>query len=135
MPRFNLRFGVAPLDPDAAYRTPGPDLDLASELCFKHRRKVAKDNTVKYNWRTLQLLPTPDRPSYARVRVEVQERLDGTLVVCYQGREIPTQEAPPRLTALQALGREFIPSDSLPGSGHFNLQQRSQGLKTSKGRP
>ena len=135
LPRFNLRFGVASLEPNSAYRPAGPGLDLAGVLCFKHRRKVAKDNTVKYNWRTLQLLPTPDRPSYAGVRVEVQERLDGTLVVCYQGREILTQEAPPRLTALRALGREFIPSDSLPGSGHFNLQQRSPGLKPRRGAP
>ena len=32
----------------------------------KHTRKVARDNTVKYNWRTLQLLPSTERPSYAR---------------------------------------------------------------------
>ena len=50
-----------------------------------------------------QRLPTPDRPSYAgiRVEVEVEERMDGSLVVCYQGRDIPTQKAPPSLTAPQ----------------------------------
>ena len=48
-----------------------------------------------------QLLPTPDRPRYAGIRVEVEERMDGSLVVCYQGRDIPTQEAPPSLTAPQ----------------------------------
>jgi hypothetical protein len=61
---------------------------------FKHRRKVAKDNTVKYNWRTLQLLPGSERRSYAGVVVEVREHLDGTLSVVYQGRVIPTREAP-----------------------------------------
>ena len=77
------------------------DLNLPSVLSYKYHRKVAKDNTVKYRWRTLQLLPTPDQPSYAGIRVEAEERMDSSLVVCYQGRDIPTQEAPPSLTAPQ----------------------------------
>ena len=36
-------------------------MSLDQILCFKHRRKVARDNTVKYNWRTLQLLPGKER--------------------------------------------------------------------------
>ena len=132
LPRFNQRFGVAPPEPTNAYRPINEDLDLGSVFSFKYTRRVARDNTVKYNWRTLQLLPTPDRPSYAGTRVEVQERLDGSLVVCYQGRVIPTQEAPPRLTALRALGRESV-RPVLPGSGHLVPQQRSQGLKPRRG--
>jgi transposase len=96
LPRFNKRFGVSPAQTISAYRPLDPELDLAAILCFKHRRKVARDNTVKYDWHTLQLLPGTEHPSYAGVRVEVQERLDGHLVVCYQGRVIPTREAPPR---------------------------------------
>ena len=76
---------------------------LGRILCVKHRRKVARDNTVKYNWCTLQLLPSMERPSYAGVQVEVQERLDGNLVVRYQDRTIPTQEAPPRPGVLRTL--------------------------------
>ena len=38
-------------------------MSLDQILCFKHRRKVARDNTVKYNWRTLQLLPGKERPA------------------------------------------------------------------------
>lgn len=106
LPRFNERFGVPPAQPGCAYRPVDPDLDLAGVLCFKHRRKVAKDNTVKYDWRTLQLLPGPERPSYVQARVEVQERLDGSLVVCYQGRGIPTQEAPPRPAVLRSRNRD-----------------------------
>jgi ribosome-binding protein aMBF1 (putative translation factor) len=70
--------------------------DLADVLCFKHRRKVARDNTVKYHWRTLQLLPGSEPKSYAGKSVEVWERLDGELSVLYEGEEIVTQEAPPR---------------------------------------
>ena len=60
--RFNKRFGVPPAQSTNAYRSPDPDLNLAGILCFKHSRKVARDNTVKYNWHTLQLLPRANGP-------------------------------------------------------------------------
>lgn len=108
LPRFNEQFGVPPQQPDIAYRPVGPDMFLGPILCFKHRRKVARDNTVKYNWRTLQLLPSMERPSYAGVQVEVQERLDGHLVVRYRNRTIPTQEAPPRPGVLRTLNGAHV---------------------------
>ena len=64
-------------------------------LCFRHSRRVARDNTVKYRWRTLQLLPGILRPSYAGSPVEVIEMLDGQLVVEHHGHIISSQEARP----------------------------------------
>ena len=64
-------------------------------LCFKHRRKVAKGNTVKFKPRTLQLLPTPERPSYARATLEVPKGLNGRLSVRYEERIIAAQDALP----------------------------------------
>ena len=98
-----------------------PGLELDGILCFKHRRKVAKDNTVKYNWRTLQLLPGTKRPSYAGVYVEVQKRLDGQLVLRYQDRNIPTQEAPPRPGVLRKLNGHG-------GNGRVNLNDQFRQL-------
>ena len=94
--RFNTRFGVVAQHPEVAYRPLEPDACLDSVLCFRHSRKVARDNTVKYRWRTLQLLPGMERPSYAGTVVEVLEGLDCQLAVRYQGEIIPSQEAPPR---------------------------------------
>ena len=68
---------------------------LEQVLCFKHRRKVARDNTVRFQLRTLQLLPGPERPSYAGAAVEVLESLDGRLSVRHEGGIVPAQEAPP----------------------------------------
>ena len=62
-------------------------------LGFKYQRTVARDNTVKLGEHTLQL---SDRYSYARARVELQERLDGSLVVLYQAMVIG---APPHPVA------------------------------------
>jgi transposase len=96
LPRFNERFRVPPIQAGPAYRPLEGSLELGAILCFKHSRKIARDNTVKYRWHTLQLTPGEERKSYAGVRAEIQEGLDGKLTVSYQGRVIPTQEAPPR---------------------------------------
>ena len=96
LPRFNEKFGVQAERDCPAYRSLEQSVSLHGILCFKHRRKVSRDNTVKYNRRTLQLLPDGTRPTYAGVQVEVQEDLDGRLLVQYQGQTIPSQEAPPR---------------------------------------
>ena len=85
LPRFNRRFQVPPQYPEPAFRPLNPKLCLDHILCFKHRRKVAKDNTVRYQLHTLQLLPGPERPSYAGAAVEVLEGLDGQLLVRHEG--------------------------------------------------
>jgi hypothetical protein len=100
LPGFNHRFGVPPVQSGEAYRP--VDADLASILCFKYYCKVARDNTVKYQWHTLQLLPGSDRRSYTGVQAELQIRLDGNMVVLYDGQVIPSREAPPRAEVLRS---------------------------------
>ncbi len=98
LPRFNDRFGVPAQQPDSAYRPLDSDTDLAGVLCFKEQRRVARDNTVQYKNKTLQLFPGTERTSYAGSRVEVQERLDGRILVkC--GDEVLTPEQAPPLAA------------------------------------
>ena len=80
--RFNARFGVPAQHPEATYRPVGSGVCLDTVLCFRHSRRVARDNTVKYRWRTLQLLPGMELPSYTGTVVDV---LDGQLAVRYQG--------------------------------------------------
>ncbi len=62
LPRFNQRFGVPADQPESAYRSVDPEMDLGSVLCIKELRRVAKDNTVQYHGRTLQLYPGTGRP-------------------------------------------------------------------------
>ena len=95
LPRFNRRFGVPAQCPEPAFRPLRVDLPLEQVLCFKHRRRVARDNTVKYQGHTLQLLPDPKRRSCAGAVVVVLEGLDGRLSLQHDGRIIAAQEAPP----------------------------------------
>jgi len=112
LPRFNERFGVPASDPEPAYRPVAPDLDVAAALCFKERRKVANDNTVQYKGQTIQIFPGNGRSSYARTHVEVQERLDGQLVVYYRGKIIVPGEASPLAISLRARANAALENGS-----------------------
>jgi len=116
LPRFNERFGVPAAQPGSAYREVPEELDIDGVLCVKELRRVAKDNTVQYRGKTLQLFPDVDRASYARARVEVQERLDGRLVVCCRGKVLTPVEAPPLAAELRqrAEAALMLPVDPWP---------------------
>ena len=105
LPRFNGRFKVPARESKVAYRAVNEEMCLERILCFKYRRRVARDNTVRYRWRTLQLLPGTDRPSYAGAAVDVLEGLDGHLAVQHEDHIIPSQEAPPRPSVLRGFAR------------------------------
>ena len=102
LPRFNRRFGVPAAQPEQAYRPISPEIDPDGVLCIKERRRVARDNTVQYRQRTLQLFPDADKVSYAGAYVEIQERLDGQILACYQGKILTPQDAPPLAATLRA---------------------------------
>ena len=87
---FNRRFGRPPADPAPVWRRPPRDLALI--LSCRYRRVVARDNTVRLGPRWVQLRGPR---SYAGVRVELRELLDGRLVVVHDGRLLG--ETPPPL--------------------------------------
>ena len=119
LPRFNQRFRVPPQHAQTAYRVLDPQMCLDTTLCLKYRRRVGRDNTVKYRWRTLQLLPGTDRPSYAGAVMDVLEGLDGQLAVQHEGQIIPTQEAPQRPNILRNFTERttHTPSHHLDSNG------------------
>ena len=103
LPHFNERFGVSAPESEVAYRPVDGGTCPDRVLCFRHSRKVARDNTVRYRRSTLQLLPGTERPTYAGVKVDVLEMLDGELVVEHEGQVIPSQDAPPRPNILRGI--------------------------------
>ena len=94
LPKYQQRFQVPAATAGSAYRP--WDLPCRPEevFCFKYQRVVAADNIVRLGEHRLQLLPTPQRASWARATVEVHERLDGSLAVYYQGMCLASQPAP-----------------------------------------
>ena len=70
---------------------------------------------------TLQLLPGPERSSYAGAGVEVLEGLDGRLRVRHEGRIIAPQEAPPSPVFLRkGHGGSATPLASTSGANHLD---------------
>ena len=84
---------------------------------------MARDNTVRFQLHTLQLLPGAERPSYAGAAVEVLEGLDGRLSVRHEGRILPAQEAPPSLGFLRNGHGRSAPVP-VPPSGTQGLGER-----------
>ena len=113
LPRYNTRFTVPADLPEPAYRPWDGNRPSDEILCLKHGRKVARDNTVKYRCRTLQLLPSRERPSYAGVQVEVLEHTDDRLQVRHEGEIIPCRPAPPRPGALRASHGALAPNPEI----------------------
>ena len=113
LPRYNTRFAVPAGLPEPAYRPWDGNRPLDEILCFKRTGKVARDNTVKYRWHTLQLLPSRERPSYAGVQVEVLEHTDDRLQVRHEGEIIPCRPAPPRPGALRAFHGALAPNPAI----------------------
>jgi transposase len=99
--RFNQRFGVPATQSGRAYRPISLEMDIDSILCLKERRRVARDNTVQYRGRNLQLFPDADKANYAGAYVEVQERLNGQILACYKGKLLTPQDAPPLAATLR----------------------------------
>lgn len=106
LPRFNHHFGVPAAQLGQAYR-PVLGLDLEGILCIKERRRVARDNTVQYHKRTLQLFPDADKLNYAGAQVEIQERLGGQILACYKGKILTPQDAPPLAATLRAQAKDI----------------------------
>lgn len=89
--RHNRRFARPAAERSSAFRPLPAGLDLNTICCFKYLRTVQNDNTVCLGPHSLQILPDARRRSYARARVEVHERLDGTLAVFAQGQRLTIQ--------------------------------------------
>jgi transposase len=87
---FNRRFARPPADAQAAWRRPPRDLALV--LSCRYRRVVARDNTVRLGARWVQLRGPR---SYASLRVDVRELLDGRLVALHEGVLRGTTPPPP----------------------------------------
>ena len=88
LPHHNARFAIASAEPTSAYipwlSTTSPD----DYFCFKHQRRVANDNTISFAGHRLQLPPTPQRATFAKVQVEVRHQLDGRLEILYQRQRV-----------------------------------------------
>ena len=114
LPSYSQKFSVPAAQPGSAYRKPEGTFSPEEVFCFKYYRRVGADNVVRFGRHRLQIIPCNGRLSYARAKVEVHERMDGSLAVYYQGRCLATKPAPPEAPLLRVRNMERV----IPGMTH-----------------
>jgi hypothetical protein len=114
LPTYNKRFRV-PAAKEANLHVPLPKgLDLDDFLCMKTNRVARNDNTVSLNGRLFQI-QEPVNALY----VEIQERLNGSLVIKANGKrlkysEIKSVPMPKRRQTVSRAKRVVVPKPNHP---------------------
>lgn len=114
--RHNDRFKVPALEPVPAWRPLPAGLPIERVCCFKCRRTVARDGTVRAGATILQVPAKQNGSSRAGQRVELHLRLDGRMVIWDGARELLTTPAPLDAVQLRALGGARVELGSMPPS-------------------
>jgi hypothetical protein len=136
LPRFNRKFAVSPAEEGLAYRPLPRDLILERVFCFKYYRTVGADNVVALGAQRLQIYPCNGRQNYHRARVEIQERMEGSLAVYYQGKCLATKPAPAEAPVLRVQRRGRPPSQESPLKPSSSLpQDKTPILKKKRAHP
>ena len=86
------RFAKPPALDESAFVAADPAM-LAEILCIEEERVVARDNTVAFAGRRLQLPQSPLRAHYVKARVKVRQYPDGTLAVFHGPRRLARYDA------------------------------------------
>lgn len=92
--RYNNRFGKPPKKEENLFR-PLSSRNRKTILSFRYTAVVNNDNTVQLRKRIFDIPPGPARRGYAKARVEVRQRLDGSWFIIYNHHVIA--EYPPTL--------------------------------------
>jgi transposase len=92
LPQHNARFAKPAALTDSAFVAADPAL-LSEVLCIEEELIVARDNTVVYGRRHLQLPATPSRAHYVKATVRIREYPDGCLAVFHGPRRLARYDA------------------------------------------
>jgi len=75
---FNSKFAEAPQSSERVWRTPPRPAERERILSLGYTATVGNDNAVRLEGRVIDIPPGPGKRSYAKLRVEVRQVLDGS---------------------------------------------------------
>ncbi|HUL29431.1 MAG TPA: ISNCY family transposase [Thermodesulfobacteriota bacterium] len=87
LPLYNKRFSVPPREKQDVHRPLPRGIDLDAILCMKTERTLRNDFTVAHNHKLYQI-----EEATKASKVIVQDRMDGSMRVTYQGRALRFRE-------------------------------------------
>jgi hypothetical protein len=124
----NARFARPPEIAESAFVGVADPAGLTDILCIEEDRVVARDNTVAYEGRRLQLPQSPVRAHYVKACVTVHEYPDGTLAVFHGPRRIARYSAQGAEIIAAPIARSLTPCSppSRRGLAMTELAARAQ---------
>jgi len=104
VPWWNQHLMVLPANACDAHRPLSAEHDLAAVLCQVHTRQVANDYTFRFQGHQYQIARGSIRAGLRERAVRIEQRLDGSLHVVFQGRALRVEVCPlsPALAQPQA---------------------------------
>ena len=90
---FNNRFAVEARNTQNAWRKLPKNLDVERILAFRYEATVGNDNAIRFAGMIIDIEPGPNKRSYAGVRAELRQTLDGGWRVYHQNKLIATAAA------------------------------------------
>jgi hypothetical protein len=102
---FNRRFAVRARESQKAWREVPKPLDLDRIISFRYSATVGNDNTVRLGRLILDIPPGPQRRSYAKVKVETRQLLNGSWRIYAQDQLIAKHPPTSLREPLRALPR------------------------------
>ncbi|MDO8654890.1 MAG: ISNCY family transposase, partial [bacterium] len=87
---FNDKFAVEAENTQSAWRKVPRNLDMERILSFRYEATVGNDNAIRFAGMIIDIEPGPSKRSYAGVRAELRQTLDGGWRVYYQDKLIAT---------------------------------------------
>jgi transposase len=87
LPIYNKRFSVRPREKEDFHRPLPQGIDLNAILCIKTERTLRNDFTVAHNHKLYQV-----EEATKASKVIVQDRMDGSMRITYQGRSLRFRE-------------------------------------------
>src|SRR4030067_433723 len=121
IPKFNKKFSIDPKDPESAWRSVPRGVNLDSVVSIKEQRTVMADNTISYKNRVFQILTDKYIISFAKAKVVVEKRLDGSIHIRYKDqylnfKEISSEE-------IKKIKSNTLPLEKLLTGDIFTLHQ------------
>ena len=128
LPVFNRRFNVEPLNPNNLHRPLPEGIGLDKILSVKTPHALRNDSTVVHEGKLYQV-----QDQVRTKEVIIEERVNGSLLITYKGRELRYKEImqhPIRPQKPRAWRKAYIPPSDhswrkfrLPGSLHFEAKE------------
>lgn len=109
LPAHNARFARPAALPQTGFVAVADKAALVEALCVQEERVVARDNTVSWGRRKLQLPDSPLRHHWVKARVRVHEYPDGRLAVFHGPRCLARHTAAGELDAAVPTSRSLTP--------------------------